>query len=274
MRMKQMLLLLGLATGGLCFYLVLKSFRDTEPFSTDINTQHYKPSHSSLKRMERLFDSNSKVTGKTSNVEIEEDELISVAKKVASHNRTVLVTMVNDAYLPFTYSWLCNTKDMDIHKSVLIITTDETSKINLERDWHDISVVSMQMLSSGGDQVYSQAGYVKIMVKRTEMLLSILMADMEIFLFEVDCLWLANPTPILQNMKGADILVNPVAGTKSVYAGGFLYLFPTPKGKALWKKVTEMMVNLGERLSKMKDNQPISEGDNDQQYLSRLINQK
>jgi hypothetical protein len=29
-----------------------------------------------------------------------------------------LITLVNDAYLPFMYSWLCNTERMGIHKQV------------------------------------------------------------------------------------------------------------------------------------------------------------
>jgi len=163
---------------------------------------------------------------------------------------------------------------MGIHKSVLIITTDESSKRNLIRDWPEISVVSMDMKGSKGDQEYSHAGYVQIMVKRTEMLLAILMADIEIFLFEVDCLWFTDPTPKLKAEKGFDILVNPVAGREKVYAGGFLYLFTTEKAEGLWRRLTEMMVDLGRKLDKMAESKYISEADNDQQYLSRLINER
>ena len=201
----------------------------------------------------------------------DDDDLVSVAKRVSKHSGTVLVTMINDAYLSFTYSWLCNTKEMGIHKSVLVITTNESSKKTLSRDWPDISVVFMDMKGSKGDQEYSHAGYVQIMVKRTEMLLAILMADIEILLFEVDCLWFTDPTPKLKAEKGFDILVNPVANRKNVYAGGFLYLFATEKAKVLWRRLTEMMVDLGRKLDKMAESKYISEADNDQQYLSRLI---
>ncbi|KAH3882721.1 hypothetical protein DPMN_006665 [Dreissena polymorpha] len=203
-----------------------------------------------------------------------QDDIVSVAKRASRSNKTVLLTMVNDAYLSFTYSWLCNTKDMGIHQSVLIITTDEISKTNLTRDWPEIHVFSMEMTTSKGDQTYSHAGYIKIMVKRTEMILAILMADIEIFLFEVDCLWLANPTPALQQEKGVDILVNPVEGVYKVYAGGFLYLFTTPRAKSLWKQLTVMMMNLGQKVEKMNEKQYISEAENDQQYISKLINDR
>jgi len=207
----------------------------------------------------------------------DDNDLVSVARRVSKHSGTVLVTMINDAYLSFTYSWLCNTKDMGIHKSVLIviITNDESSKRNLTRDWPEVSVVSMDMNGSiKGNQVYSHAGYVKIMVKRTEMLLAILMADIEVFLFEVDCLWFTDPTPKLKAEKGFDILVNPVATSNNKYAGGFLYLFPTEKAKGLWRRLTEMMVDLGRKLDKMAESKYISVADNDQEYLSRLINER
>lgn len=203
-----------------------------------------------------------------------DSEIVSIAKGIGRNSKTVLVTMINDAYLPFTYSWLCNTKLMNIHSSVLIITTDTVSKDKLKRDWPEIHVVAMDIGNVGGDQVYSHVGYVQIMVRRTEMLLSILMADVELFLFEVDCLWLANPVPELQKMNEYDVLVNPVAQRTGVYAGGFLYLFKTDKAKALWKELTSQMQALGQKIKSLPKDQYISEGDNDQIYFSGLINKK
>ena len=201
-------------------------------------------------------------------------ELVEIAKEIGKSSKTVLVTMINDAYLPFTYSWLCNTKEMNIHDSVLIITTDQKSKDDLKRDWPEIHVVAMDMGGASGDQVYSHVGYVQIMIRRTEMLLLIVMADVELFLFEVDCLWLTNPVPELQKMNDYDVLVNPVAQRTGVYAGGFLYLFRTDKAKALWKELTNQMQALGERIKSLPKDKYISEGDNDQIYFSALINQK
>ena len=203
-----------------------------------------------------------------------DSEIVSVAKEIAKNSKIVLVTMVNDAYLPFTYSWLCNTKLMDIHNSVLIITTDEQSKDKLTRDWPEIHVVAMDIGNVGGDQVYSHVGYVQIMIRRTEMILSIAMADVDIFVFEVDCLWLANPVPDLQQMNDYDVLVNPVAERTAVYAGGFLYLFKTDKARALWKELTNQMQALGERIKTLPKDKYISEGDNDQIYFSGLISRK
>ncbi|XP_045171339.1 uncharacterized protein LOC123533659 [Mercenaria mercenaria] len=278
MRVKQIFMLSGL--GIICtvlFITVRKDMPEQNKLTVDVleKIDNIVSKSKTFSLATQNPNTKKALTKSHSNVIIEdENDLLSVARKISSYNRTVLVTMVNDAYLKFTYSWLCNTKNMGIHKSVLIITTDQVSKDNLTRDWPEVSVVAMDMKLKG-DQTYSKVGYVKIMVKRTEMILSILMADIEVFVFEVDCLWLANPIPDLQSITGYDILVNPVARTNNrVFAGGFLWLYVTDKAKAVWKKVTEQMIALGERISKMSDNAQVSEGENDQQFFSRLINER
>ena len=202
------------------------------------------------------------------------NDLLLAAKSISRYHRTVLLTLVNDAYLKFSYSWLCNTKNMGIHKSVLIVTTDQTSKDNLTRDWPDISVVSMD-IKLQGNQTCSKVGYVKIMVKRTEIIMSLIMANIEVFLFEVDCLWLDNPLPNLQKITGYDILVNPVSGTSNpLFAGGFIWLCATDKRKCLWMGLTKDMIALGKKISNKADTAAVSGSSNDQRFFSRLIIQK
>lgn len=276
MRIKPAVMLCGLGVVSLFLYVAVQIDLPEDDLSADV----LKRVNHIIAKSERLvYPTHPSMLEKLSTYQTgvyieDENDLLSIAKRISIYNRTVLVTMVNDAYLSFTYSWLCNTKNMGIHRSVLIITTDEVSRNKLTKDWPEISVVSMDM-GSKGDQTYSKVGYVKIMVKRTEMILSILMADIEVFLFEVDCLWLANPVPELQGTTGYDILVNPVANTNNkVFAGGFLWLYTTDKAKSLWKKLTGEMIALGERISKKSDNVAVSEAENDQQYFSRLINQR
>lgn len=274
MRLKKIMVLSGLICCAL-IYIEIQREIPCYSASADVlqNVQHI------VNKSGRFTDTvqemkEKKVYKVQSDVVIEgENEVLSVAKRISMYNRTVLVTIVNNAYLPFTYSWLCNTKNMDIHRSVLIITSDDTSKKNLTKDWPALGVVSIDM-GSKGDQTYSKVGYVKIMVKRTEIILSIVMANIEVFLFEVDCLWLSNPVPQLQKITGYDILVNPVGKTKKSYAGGFLWLYPTDKTKALWKQLREEMIALGKRISQKSDNAAVSQADNDQQYFSRLIHKR
>jgi hypothetical protein len=279
MRGKQLFMTVELAIMCTALYMAVRKYNpESEQLSVD-----------ALKRVNHIVSKsqrfNSQITEPTSankmstksnsyNVIEGENDLLVIAKKISGYNKIVLVTMVNDAYLKFTYSWLCNTKTMGIHKSVLIITLDQMSKEKLIQDWPDISVVAMNM-QLHGNQTYSKVGYVKIMIKRTEIILSLLVANIEVLLFEVDCVWLSNPVPDLQKITGYDFLVNPVAKTNTrVFAGGFLWINVTDNAKALWRKLEEEMIALGERISQMLDNAPVSERENDQQFFSRLIREK
>ncbi|XP_060081120.1 uncharacterized protein LOC132560473 [Ylistrum balloti] len=209
----------------------------------------------------------------------EDSGILSVVKMAKSMytktNDTVLVTLINDAYMSFTYSWLCNTKHMGIHKQVLFITTDNVSRDKLNKDWPEVSAVALSGLSLSGDQVYSHAGYVRLMVRRSEALLAILNNNIEIFLFEVDCLWIRNPMPRLKKTaEQFDILVTPVSERPGIIAGGFIFMRPTNAMKVTWQALTDKLYNLDSRLKKLPPNQVISEGENDQQFLSALIMSK
>ncbi|XP_071179339.1 uncharacterized protein [Mytilus edulis] len=200
-------------------------------------------------------------------------KILDVVKSM-KHKKPLLVTLINNAYLPFTYSWLCNTKDMNIHKQVLLITTDSESKDHLNTLWPDVKVVAISGMSSKGDQTYSHAGYVRLMIRRTQILLKMLQNNIEIFLFEVDCLWIKNPVPTLAKNIGFDILVNPVSNRPGIVAGGFIYMFPTRATKYLWNELNNKLTKLEQRIRNLPPGRGISEGENDQIYLSDLVKRR
>lgn len=200
-------------------------------------------------------------------------KIMAVVNKM-EHTKPLLVTLINNAYLPFTYSWLCNTKNMDVHKRVLIITTDQESKDALNKLWPDIRVVAIAGMPLKGDQVYSHAGYVRLMIRRTQILLEMLQNNIEIFLFEVDCLWLRNPVPDLSRVVNYDILVNPVSERPGIIAGGFLYMFPTDATKSLWNELNNKLLQLDAKIKSLPAASGISEGENDQMYISGLVSKK
>ena len=47
-------------------------------------------------------------------------EIIDLIRKM--NVSPLLVTLINRAYLPFAFSWLCNTEQMGIHKQVLLLS--------------------------------------------------------------------------------------------------------------------------------------------------------
>lgn len=197
--------------------------------------------------------------------------LLSAAMRISKGGReALLVTLVNDAFLPFTFSWLCNTQGMGIHSQVLFITGDSESALKINQKWPEVTAIQIDGVHSG-NQEYSHVGYVEMMVRRSEILLQILERNIPIFLFEVDCIWITNPLNSIQSYSNVDIVVSAVSTESNVVAGGFLYLHPTEFSKKLWRALTEQLKQLGLKIRNSAAGNLVSEGDNDQQYLSKLV---
>ncbi|XP_070203953.1 uncharacterized protein [Littorina saxatilis] len=210
-----------------------------------------------------------------SNVRSEARTYLQAARDIYRRHGVVLFTMVNDAYFPFTASWCCNTAPMtNVHHRALFLTTDRTTGQRLTKLWPDVTVVTLNSSQYAGSQEYSKAGYVRMMVERTRYILHLLEAGVRLLLFEVDCVWLSDPLPhVLTQQAAGDIVGTYVSGT-SLTAGGFLLLNPTTATVKLWRRLTDMMDSLYRRLEKRENFAAVSEGDNDQQYFSRLIREK
>lgn len=213
-------------------------------------------------------------------------EGVGVALEVYRQHGLVLFTMINDAYLPFTLSWLCNTEPLGVHKYVVILTADNASSRILQQRWPTITSVSLNMSALSGSLEYSKAGYVMLMVERTRFILRLLEAGVRLLLFEVDCTWLADPLPtILSPPHGAHILPGHLGGHsvdivatrvsgQDITAGGFLLLTPTPRTITLWRHLTAMMNDLATKLRSSARSAPVSEALNDQQFFSQLLQKK
>jgi hypothetical protein len=198
-------------------------------------------------------------------------QLISVASEMTLERNMVLFTVVNDAYMPFVNSWLCNTKTMNIHKSVLIATTDALTRETLKTRWPEINVISLDMGTLSGNQTFGTIGYMKLIIKRAEMVLVLLLANIDVFIFEVDCVWLSNAVSSISFKEHHDIIVNPVSGSNSeTFAGGFILLRSTCRTKIVWHKVTDVMMVLGERVKSLQDFGTFEE-ENEQEVLARLL---
>lgn len=200
------------------------------------------------------------------------NDVIAVAKKMNA--KPLLVTLINGAYLDFALSWLCNTKNMGIHPKVLIISTDNDTKETIKRFWPKVNVVSISGMNLSGDQSYSHVGYVRLTNFRAHVLLELLLHKHEVFLFEVDALWVKNPEPVMSKEAGYDILTNPVAQRPGLTAIGFIYLFPTNATIMTWQELNRRLYELDKKIKSLPPGKLISEGDNDQIYLSGIINKR
>lgn len=201
-------------------------------------------------------------------------EIIEEAKKINNNNLTVMLTIVNDVFIDFVYSWLCNTKSMAIDQHLLLLTTDDDTARAIRQDWPNVMTICYDGISSMGEQKYSNVGHVRLMAQRTKLIQQLLNENVKLFLFEMDSVWLQNPLKDLEKIPhGYDMIaVRVISDRLRIFiSGGFLVLYPTDQTKYLWNKLTKHMENIYHNTEKYPDTQPLSILDNDQVYLSTLL---
>lgn len=202
------------------------------------------------------------------------DDVVNIAKKM--NTSPVMVTFVNDAYLPLVYNWLCNTVSMNVHNKILMITTSHSTKENIKTKYNNLTICVIQVDKSlQGDQSYSQVGYVELMIIRTRLITALLIGGIETFQFECDFLWIKNPTEMLHEHKGKyDALFIKSYDSNVEVNGGFLYLFATNRTQSLFLEVRRQMDLLEGHIKQRPKHEQIPDIDNDQRYLSRLLNKQ
>lgn len=206
------------------------------------------------------------------------EKLVQAATAIAEKRGLVLFSVLNDAYFDLAASWLCNTAPLgDIHHHVLFLSTDMVTGQRLQNKWPNITVVSMRTSSFSGAQEYSKAGYVRLMVERTRFILHLVQSGLRLLLFEVDFVWLVDPLPTVlsqSNHTKADIVATRIHGLPTMVCGCFLLLNPTQVTIHLWTQLTQKMDKLYEQIAGRSASAGVSEGTNDQTFLSALLHQK
>ena len=201
------------------------------------------------------------------------ERLVQAAADIFRRRGVVLFAVINDAYFDFAASWCCNTAAMgDLHERVLFVTMDVTTGQRLKTLWPKLTVVSLNASGLSGAQEYSKAGYVRITAERTRLVLLLLEAGLRMLLFEVDCLWLSDPLPLMTAQEG-DIIATKVTSSADT-ASGFLLLNPTTATVSLWRRLTQAMMELHSRLEKSKDSHLVPEELDDQPFLTGLVKKK
>ncbi|VDI28553.1 uncharacterized protein [Mytilus edulis] len=191
-------------------------------------------------------------------------------------DRPVMITIVNDGYINLVKSWICNTKHMGFHQQVIIIVTSPQGIDEIKKISPDVTVVALDVdQSMNGHQEYSHVGYLKIMVLRTQIQLALLHNDIEVYSFECDSVFFANPLPKLRAHSGEHdiVFISNYQRPKSIN-GGFLYLFPTPAAKATFEQLNRMMLKLFSNIRNQPSDKLIPTHENDQVYLSTLVAEK
>ena len=159
---------------------------------------------------------------------------------------------------------------------VLIIATSQHTKHCLQRTSPDLNIAVIPIGESlQTDQDFSQVGYIRIMIRRTQIMSALLQNGIETLLFECDFLWIKNPLEVFNSYRSKyDIVFIGNYKLPNTINGGFIYMFPTKKTKAVLSELNNMMQNLGETIKNDRIWKLQSPFENDQFYLSKLVNDR
>ena len=125
-----------------------------------------------------------------------------------------------------------------------------------------------------GRQTFNSVGYVRMMVRRTELLNELLRSGISFVLFETDFVWFENPVPDFVELAFKDSL--DLVGTKSaapeqIMCGGFIYFRNTYRTRAVWAEVLRLMHVLDARMNALDNKDKNPKHENEQRYLNTLL---
>ncbi|PVD18872.1 hypothetical protein C0Q70_21429 [Pomacea canaliculata] len=113
--------------------------------------------------------------------------------------RPLLVTIINDGFVPMTYNWLCHTAGIpNLHDDILLLAEDDVTRQRVQRDWPRLHIVSVESAGGEGPRLSGElnfytVAYVRMMALRTRLLNELLQAGYAFVLFETDFVPYAEP---------------------------------------------------------------------------------
>ncbi|XP_025080287.1 UDP-D-xylose:L-fucose alpha-1,3-D-xylosyltransferase MGP4-like isoform X3 [Pomacea canaliculata] len=226
-----------------------------------------------------LFHNNCRYGDAVNKADIRDPSLsvvASAAKKLLDEH-PLLVTVINHAYLPLMYNWMCHTKRFQgLHDRLLVLAEDKQSLAQFTQRWPGVRsmTINSQRFSLGGQLPFNTVGYVRMMVLRTEVLNELVQSNLPFVLFETDFVWLRNPVPDFLELafkEELDLVGSKSAVEDQIMCGGFIYFRNTEHTRLLWAEVTRKMHSLEDRMKFLKDNESAPKKENEQRYLNALL---
>ncbi|XP_025080186.1 UDP-D-xylose:L-fucose alpha-1,3-D-xylosyltransferase 1-like isoform X2 [Pomacea canaliculata] len=197
--------------------------------------------------------------------------------------RPLLVTIINDGFVPMTYNWLCHTAGIpNLHDDILLLAEDDVTRQRVQRDWPRLHIVSVESAGGEGPRLSGElnfytVAYVRMMALRTRLLNELLQAGYAFVLFETDFVWFENPVPDfldLARTKNLDLVGTNSSVDDQIMCGAFIYFRNTSRTRAVWAEVTRLMEELVEKMKVLDPTQSPPRKQNEQRYLNRLLVEK
>ncbi|XP_045184849.2 uncharacterized protein LOC123542882 [Mercenaria mercenaria] len=157
-------------------------------------------------------------------------DIVRLAEPILNSNKNwkiVLLTFVDEDNKVFANSWLCNTKYLDLHSSLIIVTHGKESKEFMDKTWPGIRRYTLEP-----NVPVQDLRKVQLTPTKLQIINALLHAGINVLLLDVESVWFANPLPSFKADEGNDMLVN--FAPKSHVNTGFLVLFATERTTSFW----------------------------------------
>ncbi len=177
-----------------------------------------------------------------------EEELSEIVQMAHRANGSVALTIVTDAFLETTQSWICNTDVGGFRPPATLWITPEESSYEALRKVKGSHAIHMRSIKGGrknSGTSFNTPGYWLLMLERTRLIRDLLERGVGVFLFEPDQIWLRDPLPeinrLVESGDGVDLV--GTLDSRNQIAGNFLYTAPTLTSRRLWREVTKRFSN-------------------------------
>ena len=173
-----------------------------------------------------------------------EEELKEIVQMAHRANGSVALTIVTDAFLETTQSWICNTDVGGFRPPATLWITPEESSYEALRKVKGSHAIHMRNIRGGrknSGTSFNTPGYWLLMLERTRLIRDLLERGVGVFLFEPDQVWLRDPMPTINRLveSGDGVDLVGTLDSNNQIAGNFLYLVPTVESRRLWREVAK-----------------------------------
>ncbi|KAF5744258.1 hypothetical protein HS088_TW08G00858 [Tripterygium wilfordii] len=203
-----------------------------------------------------LHHSNNKCrTSEFRNIKFPIDELEMVLEKAATPNKTVVIAVVNKAYVEqginsettmfdlFIESFWVGEETRPLIKHLLVVAADQTAYERCMFKRLNCYKLTTDGVDFGREALYMSPAFIKMMWRRTLLLLDVLKHGYNFIFTDTDVMWLRNPFPRLSKNGTDDLQIstdvffgNNIDDGKQLINTGFYFMRSNNKTIALLDK--------------------------------------
>ncbi|XP_057809140.1 uncharacterized protein At1g28695-like [Salvia miltiorrhiza] len=186
---------------------------------------------------------------------VDRDELRIVLEKVSTPNKTVIITVINEAYVEpypsmfdlFLEGFWIGEKTRPLLRHLLVVSMDKTAHERCRFRRLNCYLLTAEEEGGGGngiagEKLYMSEEFIEMMWRRTAFLLGVLKRGYNFIFTDTDIIWVRNPFSKLMNNDGLDLQIStdrftndPLTYDRRINTG-FYYIRSSNKTTSFFKK--------------------------------------